>query len=75
MEIDRRGPARQEKAIWERFRGVRPVLHRQQADLAEHKKMWAENIAKKGAMCAQVEALADSTDWDAAAAEIKRLQD
>jgi Domain of Unknown Function (DUF349) len=36
--------------------------------------MWAENLAKKEALCVKAEALADSTDWAAAAADIKRLQ-
>jgi hypothetical protein len=36
--------------------------------------MWSENLATKDALCVQAEALADSTDWDAAALEIKRLQ-
>ena len=65
----------QEKAIWERFRGACDrFFTRRQADLAEHKKRWAENMARKEALCARVEALADSTDWDVAAAEIRRLQ-
>ena len=65
----------QEKMIWERFRSACDrFFTRRQADLAEHKKRWAENMAKKEALCAQVEALADSTDWDATASEIKRLQ-
>jgi len=65
----------QEKAIWERFRtACDRFFTRRQADLAEHKKRWAENMAKKEALCVQVEALADSTDWDATAAEIRRLQ-
>ena len=65
----------QEKAIWERFRSACDrFFTRRHADLAEHKKRWAENIAKKEALCVRAEALADSTDWDATAAEIKRLQ-
>ena len=65
----------QEKAIWERFRtACDRFFTRRQADLAEHKKRWAENMAKKEALCAQVEALAGSTDWDATASEIRRLQ-
>ena len=64
-----------EKAIWERFRSACDrFFTRRQADLAEHKKRWAENMAKKEALCARVEELADSTDWDVAAAEIRRLQ-
>jgi hypothetical protein len=65
----------QEKLIWERFRSACDrFFTRRMADLAEHKKRWAENMAKKEALCAQAEALADSTDWDATALEIRRLQ-
>jgi len=65
----------QEKVIWERFRtACDRFFTRRHADLTERKKTWAANLAKKDALCAQVEALADSTDWDATAASIKRLQ-
>ena len=65
----------QEKAIWERFRAAcDKFFTRRHADLAERKTMWAENLAKKEALCVKVEALRDSTDWDNAATEIKRLQ-
>src|SRR5262249_23420966 len=36
--------------------------------------MWSANLAKKEELCAKAEALAESTEWDAAASEIKRLQ-
>jgi len=36
--------------------------------------VWAANLERKQALCAQAEALADSTDWEAAAAEVRRLQ-
>jgi hypothetical protein len=65
----------QEKAVWERFRSAcDQFFTRRQADLAEHKKRWAENLERKLALCAQVEALADSTDWEPTAATIRRLQ-
>jgi hypothetical protein len=65
----------QEKTIWERFRSAcDKFFTRRHADLAQRKATWAENLARKDALCAKVEALAESTDWDAAAAEIKRLQ-
>ena len=65
----------QEKAIWERFRAAcDQFFTRRQDDLAKRKVLWAENFAKKDALCAKVEALAESTDWDQAAAEIRRLQ-
>ena len=65
----------QEKSIWERFRSACDrFFTRRHADLAERKTVWAENLAKKEALCVKAEALRDSTDWDAAAAEMKRLQ-
>ena len=65
----------QEKAVWERFRAACDhFFTRRHADLAERKKVWSENLAKKDALIAKAEALQESTDWDAAAAEIKRLQ-
>ena len=65
----------QEKAIWERFRSACDrFFTRRHQDLAQRKSAWAENLAKKDALCVKAEALVESTDWDAAAAEIKRLQ-
>jgi hypothetical protein len=64
-----------EKAIWDRFRtACDRFFTRRHEDLARRKALWAENLTKKDALCARAEALADSTDWDAAAAEIRRLQ-
>ena len=65
----------QEKPIWERFRvACDRFFTRRHEDLAQRKVLWAENLAKKEALCARAEALAESTDWDAAAAELRRLQ-
>ena len=65
----------QEKAVWERFRAACDrFFSRRHEDLARRKTAWAENFAKKDALCVRAETLTDSTDWDAAAAEIKRLQ-
>ncbi len=65
----------QEKAVWERFRSACDrFFTRRHADLAQRKALWAENLAKKEALIARVETLAGSTDWEAAAAEIKRIQ-
>ncbi len=47
---------------------------RRKADLASLKQSWAENAAKKEALCAQAEALAESTDWQNALSGIKQLQ-
>jgi len=63
------------KAAWERFRkACDHFFTRREADLKERKEDWAENEARKQALCEKAEALAESTDWDAAAAEIKKLQ-
>jgi predicted nucleic acid-binding protein len=64
-----------EKAIWDRFRtACDRFFTRRHDDLATRKKMWGENLAKKDALCVRAEALAESSDWEPAAAEIRRLQ-
>jgi Domain of Unknown Function (DUF349) len=64
-----------EKQIWDRFRSACDTFFtRRHQDLAERKANWAANFAKKEALVVKAEALASSTEWDAAAAEIKRLQ-
>ena len=58
-----------------RFRAAcNAFFSRRREDLAGRKKAWSENLAKKEALCERAEALAESTEWDAASAEIKRLQ-
>jgi len=64
-----------EKAIWDRFRSAcDKFFTRRHNDLADRKKAWAENFAKKEALCVRAEALAESTEWEAAAAEVRHLQ-
>jgi hypothetical protein len=64
-----------EKAIWDRFRtACDRFFTRRHDDLAQRKKLWGENLAKKDALCVRAEALAESSDWEPAAAEIRRLQ-
>jgi hypothetical protein len=65
----------QEKAIWDRFRtACDRFFTRRHADLAERKAVWSTNLAKKEALIAKVEGLADSTEWEQTAGEIKRIQ-
>ena len=65
----------QEKAIWERFRSACDrFFTRRQEDLKRRKDEWASNLARKEALCAQAEALAESTDWNTASATLKKLQ-
>jgi hypothetical protein len=47
---------------------------RRRDDLNGKKKEWSENLEKKEALCVRAEALAESTDWDAASAEMKQMQ-
>jgi hypothetical protein len=64
-----------EKATWERFRAACDrFFTRRQEDLKHRKGEWAANLARKEALCATAEALADSTEWESAAAQFKHLQ-
>ena len=75
VEDDRRSEPRTGKgdlgAVSQRLRSV---LHPASRRPRRAKGVWADNLAKKEALCAKAEALKDSTDWDAAAQEMKRLQ-
>jgi Domain of Unknown Function (DUF349) len=65
----------QEKIVWDRFRAACDrFFTRRHADLAERKTVWAQNLAQKEALCVRAEAVAESTDWETAAADIKKLQ-
>ena len=58
-----------------RFRAAfNTFFARRREDLASRKKTWADNLAKKEALCQRAEVLAESTEWEAASAEMKRLQ-
>ena len=64
-----------EKAVWERFRAACDhFFTRRKNDLTERKNVWMANLKKKEAICAEVEALLETTDWDHALAEVKRIQ-
>ncbi len=61
--------------LWERFR--KPCdrfFTRWQEHRDQRTHEWADNLAKKEALCEKAEALRESTDWEAASAELKRLQ-
>ncbi len=68
-------PRGHEKAVWERFRAACDrFFTRRQEDLKQRKETWGANLARKEALSAEAESLAESTDWEAAAARIKQLQ-
>jgi hypothetical protein len=61
--------------VWERFR--RPCdrfFSRWQEHRSQRSHEWAENLARKEALCEKAEALRGSADWEAASAEVRRLQ-
>ena len=71
------GPVRQQvsAALWERFRApAARFFERRKAYLLARKQRREEIVGQKRALCEAVEGLADSTDWEVTAAEIKRLQ-
>lgn len=71
------GPVPREAAreLAQRFRAAcNTFFTRRRDDLTAKKKEWNENLARKEALCERAEVLAASTDWDAAAAELKKLQ-
>jgi hypothetical protein len=64
-----------EKAVWERFRKACDTFFtRRQADMKQRKQDWGENLKRKEALIAEAEQLAQSTNWDQAAARLKALQ-
>ena len=68
-------PRQDTRDTWKRFReACDRFFTRRNADLAQRKETWAANLARKEALIARAEELSLSTDWDRAAAEIRRLQ-
>ena len=59
----------------QRFRTASTAFFsRRREDLSARKKVWSDNQARKEALCLRAEALAESTEWDSASSELKRLQ-
>ena len=68
-------PRQESRDTWKRFReACDKFFSRRNADLAERKETWNANLARKEALCARAEELATSTNWDTAAAEMRRMQ-
>ena len=63
------------RVVWKRFRDAcDKFFSRRNADLAERKEVWSGNQARKEALCARAEELAQSREWERAASEMRRLQ-
>jgi hypothetical protein len=68
-------PRTETRTVWKRFReACDRFFSRRNEDLAQRKEVWSANQARKEALCARAEELADSKDWERAASEIRRLQ-
>ena len=68
-------PRTETRDVWKRFReACDRFFSRRNEDLAQRKEVWSGNQAKKEALCARAEELADSKEWDRTASEIRRLQ-
>jgi hypothetical protein len=68
-------PRSQEKPLWDRFHAACDAFFtRRREDLQQRKEDWAANLEKKEALCAQAEAIAETTEWQKGVEEIKRLQ-
>lgn len=68
-------PRQDTRMTWKRFReACDRFFTRRNADLAQRKEAWAANLAHKEALIARAEELSMSTEWERAAAEIRRLQ-
>ena len=64
-----------ERELSQRFRAAcNTFFVRRREDLTSRKKVWVDNLARKEALCERAESLADSSEWEDAAAELKRLQ-
>src|SRR4029078_2434594 len=69
------GPRPDTRIVWKRFRDACDRLFtRRHEDLAQRKEVWSTNQAKKEALCARAEELANSRDWERTASEMRRLQ-
>ena len=63
------------KDLAQRFRTACNTFFTQRRDdLMVKKKEWTENLARKEALCERAEVLAESSEWEAAASELKKLQ-
>ena len=68
-------PRKESDIVWKRFRAAcDKFFDQRKVHLDQLKGERTENLAKKEALCVQVEALSESDDWDETANQIKGLQ-
>jgi DNA polymerase III psi subunit len=65
----------QGRELAHRFRvACNAFFSRRREDLAGRKKAWTDNLTRKEALCERAETLSQSTEWESASSELKRLQ-
>ena len=63
------------RELSQRFRTASNTFFtRRREDLTTRKKVWTDNLSAKEALVRRAEELSESTDWDAASGEFKRMQ-
>jgi hypothetical protein len=68
-------PRTETRDVWKRFReACDRFFSRRNEDLAQRKEVWSGTQARKEALCARAEELAESKEWERTASEIRRLQ-
>ena len=68
-------PLKQTKQIWRRFRKPCDAFFQKRNEYLDGlKEVRLQNAKKKAELCRQAETLAESTDWEETAKELKRLQ-
>ncbi len=69
-------PRAQSEALWQRFKKARDETRARCDVFFTHQdKERADSLKRKKALCEKVEAIAESTDWEKTALEIKSIQD
>ncbi len=62
--------------LWQRFRKANDVIFKKRkAFFDQRKKEFQTNLQKKNDICSRAEALVNSSDWKAAAAEMRKLNE
>ena len=68
-------PRREQNELWHRFRAASSTFFsRRKADLSPRKQEWAHNLQLKEALCALVEAFAETDDLPAARQQVRQAQ-
>lgn len=69
-------PKEHNQPLWDRFRAACDIFYNNHKEFLRKEDGERQgNLAQKMVLCEQAEALRDSTDWNAATARLKKLQD